>query len=196
MIKVGITGNMGSGKSTVAKIFSVLKIPVYHADDEAKKFLDTPEVMARLQATFGSSVVKDNRVDRKALAGIVFNDDQKLKELNNIIHPLVKEDYHRWCENHKDFPYTLQEAAILVESGFYRLMDKVIVVSAPEDVRISRIIERDGATRQEVLSRMQNQYSESQLRAHADFVIDNGGSNLVIPQVLDIHEKLTKSGRR
>lgn len=195
MMKVGLTGNIGSGKSTVAKVFSALNIPVYHADEEAKKFLDTPEVLARLQATFGSSVINDDRVERKALAEIVFNDDQKLKELNNIIHPLVKDDYKRWCENHKHFSYTLQEAAILVESGFYRLMDKVVVVSAPQETRILRIMERDQATRREVMSRMKKQFSESQLRAHADFVIDNSGSDLVIPQVLVIHDALMKSGR-
>jgi len=190
MIKVGLTGNIGSGKSTVAKIFSTLNIPVYHADTEAKKFLDTPPVISELRFLFGESIIEKNRVNRKALAKVVFNDKEKLNQLNNIIHPFVKEDYMKWCENQKEAPYTVQEAAVLVESGFDKLMDQVVVVAAPMEIRIDRIMARDSVSKNHILNRMEMQYPESTLKEHADFVIDNSGKSHVIPQVLKIHKEL------
>lgn len=196
MIKVGLTGNIGSGKSTVAKIFSVLDIPVYHADAEAKKFLDDPQVISKLRFLFGENIIKETHVDRKALAEIVFSDEDKLKQLNNIIHPFVKEDYMKWCESHLEASYTVQEAAVLVESGFDKLMDQVVVVTAPKKIRVDRILKRDNISRSEVLSRMERQFPESTLKKHANFVINNSGKSHVIPQVLEIHkELLEKAGQ-
>ncbi|MCF8338067.1 MAG: dephospho-CoA kinase [Bacteroidales bacterium] len=190
MIRVGLTGNIGSGKSTVAQIFSVLGAPVYHADYESKKFLTDSQIKDEVRNIFGECVFDNDEIDRKALADVVFNDESRLKQLNRILHPLVKEDYLRWCDEHRQYTYTIQEAAILIESGFYRWMDYVIVVTAPREIRTKRIMQRDSATRKQVESRMQRQFTEKELKKYAHFVIDNGGKELVIPQVLEIHRKL------
>lgn len=193
MIKVGLTGNIGSGKTTVASIFQALDIPVYHADVEAKKFLEKPEVVSRIQALFGEKVISERKIDRRALAGVVFSDEAKLNQLNQLIHPFVEADYRKWCESHANDSYTVQEAAILVESGFCKMMDKVVVVAAPQEVRMERILQRDGTTRNEVENRMKRQMPEQELRKYADFVIENDDKQLVIPQVLKIHETLKES---
>ncbi|MCF8232120.1 MAG: dephospho-CoA kinase [Bacteroidales bacterium] len=190
MIRIGLTGNIGSGKSTVAQVFSVLGVPVYHADYESKKFLVDPQVKDEVRKVFGEHVFVNDQIDRKALADVVFNDESRLKQLNWILHPLVKNDYLQWCDDHSQYAYTIQEAAILIESGFYRFMDYVVVVTAPREIRTKRIMQRDSATRKQVESRMQRQFTEKELKKYAHFVIDNGEKELVIPQVLEIHRKL------
>lgn len=193
MLKVGLTGSIGSGKSTMARYFQVLGIPVYIADVEAKKFLSDAEVTRLIVEMAGTDVLfADGSIDRRKLAAVVFNDPGKLAELNGIIHPRVRQHFYRWVDEQRDVPYIIQEAAVLFESGFYTMFDKIITVAAPEEERISRVMRRDGATREEVLARMDNQWPEEEKILKSDFVIINGDNDLAIPQVNEIHLKLVE----
>lgn len=192
MIKVGITGGIGSGKTTVCRIFETLGIPVYYADDRAKYLMNNDAgLKAQLIRRFGEEVYKNNELDRPFLARQVFNNPEALKDLNNLVHPAVARDSERWQHEHSDTAYTLKEAALLYESGSYRQLDKIIVVTAPLDVRVKRVMERDGVTRQEVLDRIKNQIPEEEKVARADYVINNDGEKSLIEQVLAIHHHLT-----
>jgi dephospho-CoA kinase len=191
MLRVGLTGNIGSGKSTVAGIFSVLGIPVYHADDESKKILSLFETEQAIIARFGESVTgNDDRIDRKALAKLVFSDREALLALNSILHPLVKENAREWVALQHDVPYVIHEAAVIYESGFRDEYDKIIHVSCPEEITIARVMARDGLPREEILHRLNNQWADAVKSKLADFVIVNDDTTLVIPQVMDIHQTL------
>lgn len=190
MIKVGLTGNIGSGKSTVIQIFETLGVPVYHADLEAKKFLKKDHVKRLINDRFGTDVFSGGQINRKKLAAIVFNDSEALNFLNAVIHPLVKEDLNSWMIRKKHHAYVIQEAAILFESGFYKDFDKVILISCPEDVAAKRVMKRDGVTVEEVLQRRANQWSQDKKIGLSDYIIDNSGNTLVLPQVLEIHKQL------
>jgi dephospho-CoA kinase len=190
MIKVGLTGNIGSGKSTVARIFEILSVPVYHADKEAKKFLSKPEVKQELKNEFGKTIFSGIEIDRKKLAEIVFNNKKSLNFLNSIIHPLVRTDFEDWCSNHSKAAYVIQEAAILFESGFNKFFDKTIVVSCPEEIAVKRVMERDSATEKEVVERMKNQWAQERKIQLADFIIENDNNSFVINQVLKIDKAL------
>lgn len=195
MVKVGITGGIGSGKSTVCRIFSVLRIPVFEADSVAKQLQNTdPEVRSRLMDLFGPTVyLPDQTLDRKYLSSIVFNNPAMLLQLNAIIHPAVRMAFDAWSANQQS-PYVLLEAAILYESGFYQMMDKVIVVSTDKDQRIQRVMKRDGVTKEQVLQRIGNQWSDEQRNKLADFVIHNNDNELIIPQIVEIDKKLRSNG--
>lgn len=192
MIKVGLTGNIGSGKSTVASVFETLGVPVFHADVEAKKILSGKEVIDLLVNEFGSSILSGSLIDRGALAKIVFKDKDALTTLNSIIHPRVRKSLISWMETKQDYKYIIQEAAILFESGFNKFFDKTIVVSCPEEIAIRRVIERDGVDENDVKARIQNQWSEQRKVELADFVINNDGTRLVIPEVIEIHKILNE----
>lgn len=194
MIRIGLTGNIGTGKSTVARIFEILGVPVYHADKQARKILESEQVKIQLAVLFGKQVVNSlNQVDRKALAAIVFNDKDKLTALNNLVHPLVEEDFSQWCDQHADQKYILHEAAILFESGFDRLFDANILVTAPEKLCIARVMARDGITKEMVSIRIRNQWSQDKKLAMADYQIINDEVTMVIPQVIAIHQKYLSS---
>jgi dephospho-CoA kinase len=191
MLKIGLTGNIGSGKSTIAKIFNILEIPVYQADTEAKKFLTDPAVIQELITKFGLNILTDNKIDNKKLATIVFDNTDSLAFLNQLIHPLVKSDFDNWCNSLSDnCEFIIMEAAILFESGFDKYVDKTIVVTAPQNIRIERIIKRDKSTQEEILKRMKNQWEEDKKKKLADFLINNNGEELIIPQVIEIHKKI------
>lgn len=191
MLKIGLTGNIGSGKSTVAKIFNILEIPIYHADIEAKKFLTDQTVIQALINKFGFKILTDNKIDNKKLAAIVFNNKDYLIFLNQLIHPLVKTDFNNWCNSLPDScKYVIMEAAILFESGFDKYVDKIIMVTAPQEIRIERIIKRDNSTREEILKRMANQWDEDKKTNLADFLITNDDNSLLIPQVIEINKKI------
>lgn len=191
MLKVGLTGSIGSGKSTIAGVFRVLGIPVYVADEEARKIMDQPEVIESVVDEFGSAMLgSDGLILRKALAGVVFGDAVKLGKLNAIVHPLVRSHFLQWTAQMYTSPYIMQEAAIIYESGFHAFFDKIIVVSAPFEERIARVMKRDGMERHQVLDRMDKQWTEEKKLEQADFVIFNGDMSQAIPQTLEVHEVL------
>ena len=192
-IIIGLTGGIGSGKSTIAEIFTTLKIPVFNSDLEAKQLYSHPEIKQQIIKHFGSIYNEQNQLDKKALANIVFNDESKLQQLNNIIHPAVKKSFENWVTNNIHTPILIKEAAILIESGAFKYVDKIIVVTAPEKERIKRVMLRDNVAEKEVIARMNQQLSEAKLIAHADFIIKNDNMHLVIPQVLEIIKKLNSS---
>lgn len=192
MLKVGITGGIGSGKSSACKVFELLGIPVYNADIEAKKLLDfNAEVKQRVINEFGKEVInKDGFVDRQKLATLVFNDKDKLKKLNNIIHPAVAKHFEGWSNAHQTFPYILKEAAILFESAADKGTDKIISVVAPIELKIKRTMNRDNISEDLVKQRMNNQISDEEKIKRSDFVIYNDEQQLLIPQIIRIHEQL------
>lgn len=193
MIKVAITGNIGSGKTIVSKIFEVLGIPVFHADVEARLLYFQEEVKWQVRQHFGESAFTGtNEVDTKKLAEIIFNDKNKLELINNIIHPLVFEKYQQWLSQYSELPYTLHESAIVFENKLEVRYDFIIAVSAPQEVRLERIIERDKVSEEAIKARMANQMNEEEKNRRANFVIINDGKQLLIPQVLKIDRILKK----
>ena len=192
MVKVGITGNMGSGKTTVCKIFEVLGVPVYYADDRAKDILQSdPEVIKQVKELFGDDVYDAaNVLDRKRVAHVVFNEPEFLEKYEAIIHPAVQRDGEKWMQRHAQFPYVIKEAALLFESGSHKQLDKIICVTAPVALRIQRIQQRDGSSIDDIKARLRNQMAEAEKVELSDFIIYNDGTAPLIRQVLNIHEKL------
>ncbi|MES2062610.1 MAG: dephospho-CoA kinase [Bacteroidota bacterium] len=190
MFKVGITGNIGSGKTTVSKIFEVLGIPVFYADDAAKDVMITDtELIAGIKQAFGNEAYfEDGSLNRKHIAGIVFNNKEELAKLNALVHPAVFRAFDKWVLGQKNVPYVLKEAAILFESGSYKMCDRAVMVTAPLELRIKRVTTRDGITADEVKSRNDRQFPEEKKLAMANDVIINDDTQLVIPQVLKLHE--------
>lgn len=195
MIKIGITGGIGSGKTTVCKVFELLGVPVYYADIEAKQILNSNlEVKKNIITTFGNSVLNDeDKIDKKKLASLVFNNKENLEKLNSIVHPAVREHFENWIQQHSTQKYILKEAAILFESGSYKLVDKIITVVAPLELKISRTIQRDKVTQAEVELRISNQLNDDEKIKRSQFVIHNDEQQLLIPQILKIHDQITKS---
>ncbi|MDR0660876.1 MAG: dephospho-CoA kinase [Prevotellaceae bacterium] len=192
MLKVGLTGGIGSGKTFVANIFAHLGIPVYYADAETKQLYNTDvSLIQQLRDTFGGSIFEGNILNKKALAAIAFADSKALSALNALVHPAVEKRFNEWVKN-QNSPYVIQEAAILFESGFNKLMDKVIVVTAPEGLRINRVIKRDGVSEDDIRKRMQHQLPQAKLISLADFTITANDATPMLPQVLAIHNQLLK----
>lgn len=191
MLKVGITGGIGSGKTTVSAVFVSLGVPYYNADERAKWLTENhPDIIKEISIEFGNQAYAFGSYNRKYIASIVFNDKQKLIKLNQIIHPRVTEDYATFCNTHQNAPYTLKEAAILFESGSYLLLDKTILVVADKELRIKRVCQRDHITEEEVLKRMEKQMPEEQKMKLADYIIKNNLREMIIPQVIALHKKL------
>ena len=192
MIKLGLTGGIGSGKSTVAKVFQELGIAVYYADIEAKKFLFHDEIKKDLQAAFGASVInREGEVDKAVLASIVFTDEKQLAKLNALIHPLLENDFVTWSEEKSNEKYIVKEAAILFEAGFDKSVDKILTISAPIEERIERVMKRDQVNRQQVLDRISKQWTDEQREAKSDFVINNADDQMILETILEIHNKLS-----
>jgi len=196
MLKIGITGGIGSGKTTVCKIFEKFGIPVYYADDRAKKLMvENPEIVEKIKSIFGKRAYhKSGSLYRQHIARIAFSKPEKLKQLNAVVHPAVAKDSMDWIKAQKNVPYTLKEAALLVEVGSYKLLDKLIVVTAPQTVRIQRVMNRDKTDRKAVEARISKQMPEEEKLKFADFEIKNDGSESLIKQVWEIHEKLKSLG--
>lgn len=187
---VGITGGIGSGKTTVAKMFESFGIPVYYADDEAKNLTATsPVIREGLIGLLGEETFKNGVLDRKYMAGKIFNDKDLLEKANAIIHPQVALHFENWVSN-QSTPYVLKEAAILFESGSYQQCDKTILITAPEDIRIRRVMERDGVSKEEVLARIKNQWPDSEKKKLADFIVENIDLNSTEKKVQKLHTQL------
>lgn len=196
MLKVGITGGIGSGKSSVCKVFEVLGVPIYYADDRAKALMvNNAELVAGIKARFGEAAYNNGQLDRAYLAEQVFNNKEALAALNGLVHPVVAKDAELWHNEHLNAPYTLKEAALLFEAGSYKQLDKIIVVTAPKDVRIERVMKRDGVTAEQVEARMDHQWSEEQKVALADYIIANDGQHELIDQVMQLHHELLKAAQ-
>ncbi|HMR19706.1 MAG TPA: dephospho-CoA kinase [Sphingobacterium sp.] len=190
-IKVGITGGIGTGKSFVSKVFKTLGVPFYDADLEAKQIMVKDEhVRGALIAAFGpETYLPDGALNRQYLSGQVFNDTKKLALLNSIVHPAVIQAGIDWS-NRQTAPYSLKEAALLYESGSYKNLDYTILVTAPEELRIQRVMQRDGISRDAVLQRMHKQMPEDEKLQYADFIVHNDGVLPLLPQILAIHHTL------
>jgi dephospho-CoA kinase len=170
---IGLTGGIGSGKTTIANHFLEANIPVYIADDEARKIMQSEEIIDAIRKTFGDTIFDDAVLNREKLSQIVFSNPEKLKQLNAIIHPVVRKHFQDWVLNHKNAPFVIYEAAILFESGSYQNCDLIITVTAPIETRIQRVIQRDKTTREQVLKRINAQWNDDQRIAKSDFVIEN-----------------------
>jgi dephospho-CoA kinase len=192
-MKIGVTGGIGSGKTTVSRIFQSLGIPVYFADARAKQLILKDQTLRNgYIRLFGSDVYTyDGLLNRKLIADRIFNNPKLLKEVNSLVHPVVRKDFDRWCMG-QTAPFVIQEAAVLIEGGGYKLMDRVVLVSAPEELRIKRVTSRDGSTRELVEQRMKNQWPTDRLREFCDFEVLADDKQLVTPQVLRIHKELTE----
>ena len=189
-LKVGLTGGIGSGKSTVAKIFQVLGIPVFDADFVARKIMNEDECLKKqLVAHFGEDAYKTGTLDRKYLASIVFSDTYKLELLNSIVHPAAIQAAKDWTEQ-QHAPYSIKEAALLFESGTAGDLDRVIGVYTPVAMRLQRVAARDDANTEDIKKRMRNQIDETMKMKLCDFVIFNDEKQLLVPQILEVHKKL------
>ena len=193
MLKIGITGNIGSGKTTVSKVFELLGVPVFYADAAAREVMTNDEELIKgVKNTFGTeSYFEDGSLNRKYIAGKVFNDPAELAKLNALVHPATFRAFDSWAKSFTEAPYLMKEAAILFESGSYKLCDYSIIVTAPKEIRMQRVIARDSITITEVESRDARQMPEEEKIKLADFRIKNDDTQLVIPQVLALHQQFS-----
>lgn len=195
-LAIGITGGIGSGKSTVCKIFKLLGVPVFEADSVAKSLINSnADIIKGLIRLLGKSIYDtNNKVNRKMLAKFIFNDDTLLEKVNQLIHPAVRSEFLNW-QKQQNSEYIIHEAAILFESGFYKMMDFTILVSAPEDMRIKRVTKRDKVLSELVLSRISKQWSDEKKRTLASIELVNDNKNLLIPQILEIDKNVKTYGK-
>lgn len=192
MIKIGVTGGIGSGKSIVCDIFRLHNIPIFDADFEAKKLNDTSlEIRNRLIYHFGNEIYDNDRLNKRKFAELIFNNDENIKIANSIIHPKVADCLVEWYNNLKDHSIAVVEAALLIEAGFHKFVDKIITVYAPEELRIERVMKRDNINRSQVESRMFNQMPDTEKIKLSDFVIYNDNQQSLIAQVTKIMDELS-----
>ncbi len=192
MIRIGVTGGMGSGKSVVCELFRLHGAPVFDADKEAKHLNDTsPRIKEELTRHFGSDLYKEGKLDRQKLATRIFHDKQNLAVVNSIIHPVLADQFIEWCKARENYHFVVIDAAVLFEAGFERYVDKVITVYAPEAERIERVTRRDGIKKSQIIARMQHQIPEEEKAKRADHVIYNDGLHSLIEQVTNFLQILT-----
>lgn len=193
MIQAGVTGGIGSGKTLVCNVFEKLGIPVYHADLEARRLMEEDQaLMERIVELFGEEAYLGGALNRSYLAASVFGNSERLRGLNALVHPAVRKDYMRWLDEQTGVPYVVEEAAILFESGASRWMDLVVMVYAPENLRISRVMARDGVEEGAIRKRMTHQMDEEEKKARADLVILNDEKERLLPQILEVHRQILK----
>ncbi len=191
MIKVGITGGIGSGKTYVCTVFEKMGVPVFYADEEAKKISESDAVISKIVETFGASILgADNKLDRKKLSERVFSNPGELKKLNAIIHPLVKKRFENWLEDNGDKKYILKEAAILFETGLDKELDYIITVIADKETRIERVKKRSNLTGEAIEKIMASQWSDEEKIKQSSFVINNNANELLLPQIISVHNAL------
>jgi dephospho-CoA kinase len=195
MFQVGVTGGIGSGKSTVTRIFSCLGIPVYDADSHAKKLMTTDGILiSAIKAEFGNlSYDAEGRLNSGYIAAQVFNDPERLNRLNRLVHPRVFTDYDAWlgAQRSEKVPYVVKEAALLLDNQAKGGLDRIVVVAAPAELRMQRVMARDRRDPEQVRQIMQRQMPQEQMTARADAVIENDEKSLLIPQVLELHRKFS-----
>ena len=190
MKKIGITGSIGSGKTYVSKVFESLGVSVFNADNEAKKIMSCSfDLINSLKNEFGHDIYDKYFLNKKKLASIVFSDSEKLKKLNSLVHPFVKQEFLNWCKKQKS-PYVIKEAAILFESNSYKELDSVICISAPKNLRIDRVKARDGFKDYEINNRIKNQFSQEEKENLSDYIIVNDEKDSLLTQIIRVHEKL------
>lgn len=195
MLRIGLTGGIGSGKSTVAHIFNVLGIPVYDADAAAKRIMAEDEVLKKsLLNAFGENAYTNGKLNRKFLSEVVFKDENKINLLNSLVHPATIKDANEWMKK-QNSPYLIKEAALIFESGSDKFLDKVIGVRSPLSLRIERTMKRNNITAEEVEARMKFQMDEDKKMAFCDFIIENDEKEMLIPQVLLLHETLLQKAK-
>lgn len=196
MLKIGLTGGIGSGKSTVAKVFELLGIPVYKADDEAKKLMSTnPALISLIKEYFSNEAYSDGRLNKQFLSTVVFNNKEKLALLNSLVHPFTIEDGKEWMSK-QITPYAIKEAALIFESGSQGEFDLIIGVYAPMTLRIHRTMQRDQVEKEKVQARMQNQIKEEIKMKLCDEVLINNEQMLLLPQIIALHQKLIEKAKR
>ena len=186
---IGITGGIGSGKTFICSIFRTLSVPVYEADNESKRLVNTSSIIrAKLTANYGDDIyLPTGDLNKQKLANIIFNDKKELEKVNNIIHPAVFDDLKAWVKKNSDNNYLIHEAAIMFESGANMLMDAVIFIDAPEEIRIKRVLERGNTTEKEVKRIIDNQMKVSEKKKLSDYVITNDEKEFLLPQINKLH---------
>ncbi len=198
MLIIGLTGGIGSGKTTAAEVFKKLGIPVYNSDEEAKKLMNTDTtIINKLKMIFGYDIYDTNNLlNKKKLSALIFNNKDKLNTVNSIVHPVVKKHFSKWV-NKQNAPYLIKETAILFESGIDKDVDKIITVTAPIQLRINRVKQRDSISEEEVIKRINNQFDDEYKIKKSDFIIKNDNKELIIRQILSIHKKILQiSGQK
>jgi dephospho-CoA kinase len=196
MLRIGLTGGIGSGKSTVARIFEVLGIPVYYADKETRRLMNEDKALIKeIEKHFGPGSYTTEGLNRSYISSIVFNDPSKLALLNSLTHPITIQHASKWMEK-QTTSYVLKEAALIFESGSNKGLDYVVGVFAPKELRIKRVMERDNVPREEILKKMEQQMNEDEKMKLCDFVITNDEQQLMIPQVISLHEKFLQLSKR
>lgn len=193
MYQIGITGGIGSGKTLVCSVIETLGVPVYYADREAKRLMNShPVLKESIEGLLGKEAYRDGELDRRYVGRRVFGNRDLLEQLNSLVHPAVREDYRSWVDGWSEVPYVVEEAAILFESGANRNLDITVLVYAPSELRIRRVMQRDGVSKEEVQRRMLHQMDEEEKRILADEVIVNDDREMVLPQIIALHEKILK----
>jgi dephospho-CoA kinase len=191
MYKLGLTGGIGSGKSLVCSILETLGVPVYYADKEARRMLKEDSGLRKsVTKLLGEEAYVGAEYNREFVAGRVFGNHGLLLELNRLVHPAVRNDFSQWADTRSESPYVVEEAAILFESGAYRFLDGTVLIYAPESIRVRRVKERDGVDEDQVRKRMMHQMDEEQKKERADFIIYNDDRSMLLPQVIDLHNKI------
>ncbi|MBI5009934.1 MAG: dephospho-CoA kinase [Bacteroidia bacterium] len=190
--KLGVTGGIGSGKTTVCRVFNVLGVPVFSADAVARDVMDIDTgIMLRINTIAGKNLYESGNLDRSELARLIFNNERLLEKVNALVHPVVLSRFREW-ENKQDAPYVIMEAAILFESGASKIVDRILTVIAPMEERVNRVIHRSNLTREQVMERMRNQMDDNQRIEGSDYVISNSENDMIIPEILRIHEDIMK----
>jgi dephospho-CoA kinase len=193
MLKVGITGGMGSGKTVICRVFKIMGIPVFSSDDIAKELLNDAQVIEFYRKTLGNDIIVDKKIDRKKTAAILFNDSSLIKQINSYIHPLVEKEFEKWCENFSNSPYVLKESAILFENNLHLSLDYNILVIAPIYLRLQWLVEKRNLSLPEIEKRMAHQWPDEKKMLLANFTIINDNKQAILPQIDFIHNQLLQN---
>lgn len=190
-VLLGVTGGIGSGKSIITKILGTMQIPVYNSDNRARELSSSKEALTAIRKYFGDSYIKNNQLDRRKMADLIFNDPDARVKLNQLIHPLVAADFKQWVNQLQKHPILVKEAALLIESDSYQELDYLLLVTAPSALRLSRVLKRDPfRTREEVLKIMESQLTDQEKARYTDFIIENSESELITPGLIEILKSL------